>query len=120
MTIALMSASTGDEAASSTWPKDETKASKRTLTRTPPAVSIGLAEKHLPTHLSLKELMGDRPLFEFTEAEAERFSKANIIKGMVFPKEAPVRSEPEYLEPGSIEQDEDKVDPDPPPDDHEE
>ena len=31
---------------------------------------------------SLTEVMGGRPVFEFTPEEAERFSKENLIKGM--------------------------------------
>jgi hypothetical protein len=42
-----------------------------------------LAEKHIPTHLTLGEIMEGRPVFEFTEEEAARFTKAKIVEGMV-------------------------------------
>ena len=41
---------------------------------------LSLAEKHIPTHRSIEELMEGRPVFEFTEEEAARFSKASLLK----------------------------------------
>src|SRR5947207_11579881 len=39
---------------------------------------LSLAATHIPTHLSLVELMEGRPVFEFTEEEAARFSKKKM------------------------------------------
>ena len=46
---------------------------------------LSLAEKHIPTQRSLEELMEGRPVFEFTDEEAARFSKKNTVEGMVLP-----------------------------------
>lgn len=43
---------------------------------------LGLADKHVPTHLSLEELMGDRPVLGFTSEEAGRFTKERLMAGM--------------------------------------
>jgi hypothetical protein len=47
---------------------------------------IELAQKHVPLHLSLQELMEGKPLFTFTEREAARIRKIKILDGMVLPK----------------------------------
>lgn len=39
---------------------------------------------------SLKELMGDRPVFEFTPEEAARFTYAKLTEGMEVPEKQPV------------------------------
>lgn len=77
---------------------------------------IGLAEKHVPKHQTLEELMEGRSVFEFTKEESRRFSKANILKYVESPKDVPGRSKPEYFEPGEAEQDDDESDPRPPDD----
>ena len=44
---------------------------------------IDLGHKHIPPHQTLQELMGDRPVFSFTEEEVARFSKAKMIENIV-------------------------------------
>jgi hypothetical protein len=41
---------------------------------------LSLAEKHIPTHRSLEELMEGRSVFEWTKEEMARFSKASMMK----------------------------------------
>ncbi|MBL6613916.1 MAG: hypothetical protein ISP45_07905 [Reyranella sp.] len=57
----------------------DTRAAKLVLER---------ADKHIPTHQTLADLAGERPLFTFTKDEARRFSKEKLIEGMVLPDSA--------------------------------
>jgi hypothetical protein len=41
---------------------------------------IALADKHVPAHLTLEELMEGRSVFEFTDKERARFSREAMIK----------------------------------------
>ena len=41
---------------------------------------LSLAERHIPTHLSIEELMNGRPVFEWTPEEEARFTKAALSK----------------------------------------
>lgn len=42
---------------------------------------LTLAAKHIPTHLSIAELMEGRPVFSFTKEEVARFSEAKLLTG---------------------------------------
>ena len=53
----------------------DTRAAKLVLER---------ADKHIPTHQTVADLAGGRPLFTFTEEERRRFSKEKLMEGMVF------------------------------------
>jgi len=46
---------------------------------------IDLGHKHIAPHQTLEELMGDRPLFTFTEKERARFSSKKLLEGVVLP-----------------------------------
>jgi hypothetical protein len=44
-----------------------------------------LGEQHIPQRQSLEDLLGGRPVFEFTPEEAARFSKGKLMQGMAPP-----------------------------------
>ena len=46
-----------------------------------------LAEKYIPTHRSLAELMERRPVFEWTPEEEARFDKVVLLEGAEQPKD---------------------------------
>lgn len=70
---------------------------------------VGLAERHVPTHQTLEDLMDGRPVFEFTEAEAKRFTRAKLLEGIEFPEDIPDPAEEEYLESVETAGDEDLI-----------
>jgi hypothetical protein len=49
--------------------------------------SLDWVIKHALQPKTLTELMGNRPVFEFTKEEAARFTKENMTKGMVLPED---------------------------------
>ena len=44
---------------------------------------IDLGHKHIPPHQTLAELVGDRPVFSFTEKERARWSTKKLLEGVV-------------------------------------
>jgi len=48
---------------------------------------IDLGHKHIAPHQTLAELMGDRPLFTFTEEERARWSADKLLEGVVLSSE---------------------------------
>ena len=48
---------------------------------------IDLGHKHIAPHQTLQEMMGDRPVFSFTEKERARWSTEKLLEGVVLSEE---------------------------------
>jgi hypothetical protein len=48
---------------------------------------IDLGQKHIAPHQTLQEMMGDRPLFSFTEEERARWTTEKLLEGVVLSEE---------------------------------
>lgn len=51
---------------------------------------VALAEKHLPTHETIADLVNGRRLFTWTPEEEQRFTKAKILEGITGPDDEPL------------------------------
>ena len=50
---------------------------------------IDLGHKHIAPHQTLQEMMGDRPVFSFTEEERAQWSTEKLLEGVVLPDDPP-------------------------------
>jgi hypothetical protein len=56
---------------------------------------IDLGHKHIAPHQSLEEVIGDRPIFSFTEKERARWSTEKLLEGVVLPDDPPKEDDDE-------------------------
>lgn len=61
---------------------------------------LALADKHIPDHLSLEDIRGDRPVFDWTEEDSARFKKVMKNLKLNALSDSPTANPPEEVAEG--------------------